>query len=107
MSTSGSQIEDGRTPDFLLAMPTDAATSALPDYVFVVNPSGMQLRYYMCTLPLHSIGEKIVVTECCIFFVNVGANGRTGQQWKRMLPDLNSRLGKDCNVRTTVSDLED
>lgn len=31
---------------------------------------------------------------------DVGANGRTGQQWKRMLPDLSSRLGRQCNVRT-------
>jgi len=27
-----------------------------------------------------------------------GANGRTGQEWRKLVPYLRSRLGKDCNV---------
>ncbi|KAG0592207.1 hypothetical protein M758_1G189100 [Ceratodon purpureus] len=39
-----------------------------------------------------------------VFVVNPnGANGRTGQQWKKMLPDLKSRLGKDCNIREALT----
>lgn len=34
-----------------------------------------------------------------VFVVNpTGANGRTEQQWKKMLPELKLRLGKDCNI---------
>ncbi|XP_049388524.1 sphingoid long-chain bases kinase 2, mitochondrial isoform X2 [Solanum stenotomum] len=34
-----------------------------------------------------------------IFVVNPrGANGTTGQQWKKLLPYLRSRLGNDCNI---------
>jgi len=39
-----------------------------------------------------------------VFVVNPsGANGRTGQQWKRMIPDLNSSLGKDWNIREALT----
>lgn len=39
-----------------------------------------------------------------VFVVNPnGANGRTGQQWKQMFPDLNSRLGKNCNIREELT----
>ncbi|KAL8260762.1 hypothetical protein R6Q59_024811 [Mikania micrantha] len=35
-----------------------------------------------------------------VFVVNPrGANGRTGREWKKLLPYLRSRLGTDCNVR--------
>lgn len=30
--------------------------------------------------------------------VELGANGRTAQEWKKLLPYLRSRLAKDCNV---------
>lgn len=30
--------------------------------------------------------------------IGAGANGTTGQQWKKLLPYLRSRLGNDCNV---------
>ncbi|KAL3517206.1 hypothetical protein ACH5RR_024108 [Cinchona calisaya] len=34
-----------------------------------------------------------------VFVVNPrGANGRTGEQWKRLLPYLRSRLGSECNI---------
>ncbi|KAJ4832417.1 hypothetical protein Tsubulata_031422 [Turnera subulata] len=34
-----------------------------------------------------------------VFIVNPrGANGRTGKEWKKLLPYLRSRLDKDCNV---------
>ncbi|KAK9280597.1 hypothetical protein L1049_014291 [Liquidambar formosana] len=34
-----------------------------------------------------------------VFVVNPrGANGRTGKEWKRLLPFLRSRLGTDCNI---------
>ncbi|KAJ4728225.1 sphingoid long-chain bases kinase 2, mitochondrial-like [Melia azedarach] len=34
-----------------------------------------------------------------VFVVNPrGANGRTGKEWKKLLPFLRSRLGVDCNI---------
>ncbi|KAA3469363.1 dagK [Gossypium australe] len=34
-----------------------------------------------------------------VFIVNPrGANGRTGKEWKKLLPYLQSRLGSDCNI---------
>ncbi|PSS04007.1 Sphingoid long-chain bases kinase [Actinidia chinensis var. chinensis] len=34
-----------------------------------------------------------------VFVVNPrGANGRTGEEWKKLLPYLRSRLGSDCNI---------
>ncbi|GLU00713.1 hypothetical protein SLE2022_180600 [Rubroshorea leprosula] len=34
-----------------------------------------------------------------VFVVNPrGANGRTGKEWKKLLPFLQSRLGTDCNI---------
>ncbi|TQD74051.1 hypothetical protein C1H46_040407 [Malus baccata] len=34
-----------------------------------------------------------------VFVVNPsGANGRTGNEWKKLLPYLRSRLGADCNI---------
>ncbi|KAH0887425.1 hypothetical protein HID58_063521 [Brassica napus] len=30
--------------------------------------------------------------------VELGANGRTGQEWNKLLPYLRSRLGGDCNI---------
>ncbi|GLT71118.1 hypothetical protein SLA2020_431590 [Shorea laevis] len=34
-----------------------------------------------------------------VFVVNPrGANGRTGKEWKKLLPYLRSRLGRDCNI---------
>ncbi|KAF7138558.1 hypothetical protein RHSIM_Rhsim07G0011400 [Rhododendron simsii] len=34
-----------------------------------------------------------------VFVVNPqGANGRTGKEWKKLLPYLRSRLGSDCNI---------
>ncbi|KAL7158804.1 hypothetical protein ABFS83_02G167300 [Erythranthe nasuta] len=34
-----------------------------------------------------------------VFVVNPrGANGRTGKEWKKLLPFLRSRLGSDCNI---------
>ncbi|CAN7021256.1 unnamed protein product [Brassica oleracea var. botrytis] len=34
-----------------------------------------------------------------VFVVNTqGANGRTGKEWKKLLPYLRSRLGEDCNI---------
>ncbi|KAF5464345.1 hypothetical protein F2P56_014427 [Juglans regia] len=34
-----------------------------------------------------------------VFVVNPrGANGRTGKEWKKLLPYLRSRLGGDCNI---------
>ncbi|KAI3693399.1 hypothetical protein L6452_33234 [Arctium lappa] len=34
-----------------------------------------------------------------VFVVNPqGANGRTGREWKKLLPYLRSRLGSDCNI---------
>ncbi|CAJ2633346.1 unnamed protein product [Trifolium pratense] len=34
-----------------------------------------------------------------VFIVNPqGANGRTGREWRKLVPYLKSRLGKDCNI---------
>ncbi|KAF8379583.1 hypothetical protein HHK36_029024 [Tetracentron sinense] len=34
-----------------------------------------------------------------VFVVNPkAANGRTGKEWKKLLPHLRSRLGRDCNI---------
>lgn len=34
-----------------------------------------------------------------VFVVNPkGANGRTGSEWKRLLPYLRTRIGRDCNI---------
>lgn len=30
--------------------------------------------------------------------IGAGANGRTGKEWKKLLPYLRSRLDSDCNV---------
>lgn len=30
--------------------------------------------------------------------MNAGANGRTGKEWKKLLPYLRTRLGGHCNV---------
>jgi hypothetical protein len=65
----------------------------------------VQMPFCVCSFPWHSIGEKAVVLQNVVFlFAHVGANGRTGQQWKRMLPDLNARLGKDCHLRSAAYD---
>ncbi|KAI5428524.1 variant 2 [Lathyrus oleraceus] len=34
-----------------------------------------------------------------VFIVNPqGANGRTGREWRKLVPYLKSRLGKECNI---------
>ncbi|KAJ1443525.1 NAD kinase/diacylglycerol kinase-like domain superfamily [Sesbania bispinosa] len=34
-----------------------------------------------------------------VFIVNpLGANGRTGEEWRKLVPYLRSRLGKECNI---------
>ncbi|KAF8413223.1 hypothetical protein HHK36_001199 [Tetracentron sinense] len=34
-----------------------------------------------------------------VFVINPkGANGRTGKEWKKLVPYLRSRLGRDCNI---------
>lgn len=39
-----------------------------------------------------------------VFVVNPrGANGRTGKEWKKLLPYLRSRLGVDCNICETLT----
>lgn len=37
---------------------------------------------------------------CCLLetITGAGANGRTGKEWKKLLPYLRSRLDADCNV---------
>lgn len=39
-----------------------------------------------------------------IFVVNPkGANGRTGKEWKKLLPYLTARLGRDCNIHESLT----
>jgi hypothetical protein len=42
--------------------------------------------------------EKIQIKKQQLLF-GAGANGRTGKDWKKLLPYLRSRLDKNCNVR--------
>ena len=32
-----------------------------------------------------------------------GANGKTGKEWKKLLPYLRSRLSTDCNVSPSIA----
>ncbi|XP_010508063.1 PREDICTED: sphingoid long-chain bases kinase 2, mitochondrial-like [Camelina sativa] len=51
---------------------------------------------------LRAVGAAAVSSSTLrdlVFVVNPqGANGRTAKEWKKLLPYLRSRLGKDCNV---------
>ncbi|XP_048609365.1 sphingoid long-chain bases kinase 2, mitochondrial isoform X1 [Brassica napus] len=39
-----------------------------------------------------------------VFVVNPqGANGRTAKEWKKLLPYLRTRLGKDCNIKESLT----
>jgi hypothetical protein len=39
-----------------------------------------------------------------VFVVNPsGANGRTGNQWKQLLPHLRTRFADQCDVRLSIS----
>ncbi|KAK1296366.1 hypothetical protein QJS10_CPB15g00778 [Acorus calamus] len=39
-----------------------------------------------------------------VFVVNPkGANGRTGKEWKKLLPYLRSRVGGDCNICESIT----
>ncbi|KAI3829252.1 hypothetical protein L1987_03370 [Smallanthus sonchifolius] len=39
-----------------------------------------------------------------VFIVNPrGANGRTGREWKKLLPYLRFRLGSDCNINESLT----
>ncbi|KAF4386668.1 hypothetical protein F8388_006623 [Cannabis sativa] len=39
-----------------------------------------------------------------VFIVNPrGANGRTGKEWKKLLPYLRSRLGSNCNISESLT----
>ncbi|KAK1322081.1 hypothetical protein QJS10_CPA03g01973 [Acorus calamus] len=39
-----------------------------------------------------------------VFVVNpMGANGRTGKEWKKLLPYLRSRFGGDCNICESIT----
>ncbi|KAH1199812.1 Sphingoid long-chain bases kinase 2, mitochondrial [Glycine soja] len=39
-----------------------------------------------------------------VFVVNpLGANGRTGKEWRKLVPYLRSRLGKECNICESIT----
>lgn len=73
------------------------ASSSNPrrDLVFIVNPRGFSL-FLSCISCLFL--EKIQIKKQNLLF-GAGANGRTGKDWKKLLPYLRSRLDKNCNVR--------
>ncbi|KAG5626670.1 hypothetical protein H5410_011888 [Solanum commersonii] len=52
------------------------------ELIFVVNPRG----------------SEVLLIGLFLGFIGAGANGTTGQQWKKLLPYLRSRLGNDCNI---------
>ncbi|XP_052171695.1 sphingoid long-chain bases kinase 2, mitochondrial isoform X2 [Diospyros lotus] len=60
------------------------------------------LRAEMPIAPdLHAVrgGSSSSSRRDLVFIVNPrGANGRTGKEWKKLLPYLRSRLGSDCNI---------
>ncbi|KAL9359988.1 hypothetical protein Peur_048111 [Populus x canadensis] len=72
------------------------ASSSSPrrDLVFIVNPRGFSL-FLSCISCLFL--EKIQIKKQQLLF-GAGANGRTGKDWKKLLPYLRSRLDKNCNI---------
>ena len=68
------------------------------DFVFVVNPSGM--LPHPSTPPPPLVPLRICALSALLFARTplVGANGRTGKQWKQLLPHLRTRLADQCNV---------
>ncbi|XP_052490184.1 sphingoid long-chain bases kinase 2, mitochondrial isoform X3 [Gossypium raimondii] len=49
-----------------------------------------------CSSPIHR--------RDLVFIINPGgANGRTGKEWKKLLPYLQSCLGSDCNISESLT----
>lgn len=72
------------------AITRSSSSSRRRDLVFVVNPRGNFHEFYLFVYLRISVGE--VELELA------GANGRAGEQWKKLLPHLRSSLGSECNV---------
>lgn len=52
----------------------------------------------------HRTGASSSRRSDLVFVVNPkGANGRTGNDWKKLLPYLRSRLGRDCNIQESLT----
>ncbi|XP_050142707.1 sphingoid long-chain bases kinase 2, mitochondrial-like isoform X2 [Malus sylvestris] len=72
-----------------------SSSSGRHDLVFVVNPSSLSLSLSL------SLSFSLCFYEFCGLLkweIGAGANGRTGKEWKKLLPYLRSRLGADCNI---------
>ena len=90
-----------------LSLSSSHLTSRRSDLVFVVNPKGlpfallvMYVRYYfiwVCFLCWKISGF------CVELDLRTGANGKTGKEWKKLLPYLKSRLSTDCNVSFSIA----
>ncbi|KAL5143745.1 Sphingoid long-chain bases kinase 2, mitochondrial [Glycine soja] len=50
------------------------------------------------------IGSSTSRQRDLVFVVNpLGANGRTGKEWRKLVPYLRSRLGKECNICESIT----
>ena len=89
-----------------------SSSSRLRDLVFVVNPQGMfiilllsgrrndwiALKWWFLYENQTLEGGSLEIEFDFGLRVELGANGRTAQEWNKLLPYLRSRLGGDCNV---------
>ncbi|PON97320.1 Diacylglycerol/lipid kinase [Trema orientale] len=66
------------------------------DLVFIVNPRGLSLSLSLSLFLDDFMGSSFYWVFSVGF--GAGANGRTGKEWKKLLPYLRSRLGSDCNL---------
>ncbi|RVX09955.1 Sphingoid long-chain bases kinase 2, mitochondrial [Vitis vinifera] len=74
------------SPDSTIYRPD--GNSRRRDLVFVVNPRVLKLEPNGCA----------DAEFCFMDYGARGANGRTGKEWKKLLPYLRSRLGGECNI---------
>lgn len=69
---------------------------AKPSFIRAEQPMASDLSPDRTTL---RVGSSSTRRPDLVFVVNPkGANGKTGKEWKKILPYLRSRLGADCNI---------
>ncbi|XP_058105676.1 sphingoid long-chain bases kinase 2, mitochondrial isoform X2 [Magnolia sinica] len=72
--------------------------AALPNPSFLRSEKSSSIDLSSSDRTAHNSSRHLV------FVVNPkGANGRTGKEWKKLLPYLRSRLGSDCNVHESLT----
>lgn len=93
-------------PDFSLS--SAHLPSRRSDLVFVVNPKGLPFFSLLlmcvcyCFIWVCFLCWKIS-GFCVELDLGTGANGKTGKEWKKLLPYLRSRLSTDCNVSPSIA----